>query len=110
MKKLDPRFLKFFDFFNCEKFFEAHEVLELLWREADPKDRLFYQGLIQIAAAFVHVQRGTEKGAQELFKKASQNLSGYLPLYKGVLLTQLLSETNTRLNHKTNFPKIFLQF
>ena len=32
---MDPRYLEFFELFNREEFFEAHEVLEGLWRETE---------------------------------------------------------------------------
>ncbi len=41
------------DLFDAGAFFEAHEVWEEAWNAAeDPEERLFFQGLIQIAAAF----------------------------------------------------------
>src|SRR6185503_16988265 len=40
-------------------FFLAHEVLEPAWMgAADPAERDLYQGLIKLAAAFVHAARG----------------------------------------------------
>ncbi len=39
--------------FDAGAFFEAHEAWEEAWIAAvDPEERLFFQGLIQIAAAF----------------------------------------------------------
>lgn len=39
--------------FDSGRFFDAHEVWEEAWREAtDPDERLFFQGMIQVAAAF----------------------------------------------------------
>jgi hypothetical protein len=38
--------------FDAGRFFDAHEVWEDAWRQAtDPDERLFFQGMIQIAAA-----------------------------------------------------------
>ena len=61
-KPSDHRFEKFTVNFNAELFFEAHEVLEDLWRETKGPERDFYHGLIQVAAAYVHVQRGNAYG------------------------------------------------
>src|SRR5512145_2639201 len=44
--------------FNDGSFFEAHDVWEDAWRESEGDVRLFLQGLIQIAAGFVKLQRG----------------------------------------------------
>ncbi len=66
----DPRYTQYFQLFHQEKFFEAHEVLEALWKETHGAQREFYQGLIQIAAALVHLQKQNRPGAEALFKKA----------------------------------------
>lgn len=59
-------------------FFEAHEVLELLWlqdRQGPTGD--FFKGLIQIAGAFVHFQKGRPQPGQALLRRASFHLSKY---------------------------------
>jgi predicted metal-dependent hydrolase len=44
-------------------FFEAHELLEPAWMgTADPGERSLHQGLIKLAAAFVHGVRGNPAG------------------------------------------------
>jgi predicted metal-dependent hydrolase len=51
-------------------FFEAHEILEPAWMgTADIAERELYQGLIKLAAAFVHGVRGNPRGI-------ARNLSG----------------------------------
>lgn len=44
-------------------FFEAHELLEPAWMGAsDPAERELHQGLIKLAAAYVHAIRGNPLG------------------------------------------------
>ncbi len=44
-------------------FFEAHELLEPAWMGTDdPAERALHQGLIKLAAAFVHGVRGNPAG------------------------------------------------
>ena len=44
-------------------FFEAHELLEPAWMGTDvPADRALIQGLIKVAAAYVHGVRGNPAG------------------------------------------------
>lgn len=51
-------------------FFEAHELLEPAWMgTADPAERDLHQGLIKLAAAFVHDVRGNPLGV-------ARNLAG----------------------------------
>ncbi len=103
---MDPRYGKFWRLFNAEKFFEAHEVLEALWRETQGRDRDFYQGLIQIAAAYVHVQKGTLKGGRELLKKASEKLERYKPVFLGLEVRDFLKQAALVVESKADFPKI----
>lgn len=88
----DARYLEYFHLFKEEKFFEAHEILENLWRETKGEDREFYHGLIQLAAALVHFQKANLKGTKELFRTASRYLQPYLPRYGGVHLSKVLKD------------------
>jgi len=54
---LDPRYTGFFTRFNAGEYYEAHDVLEHLWLECRDADALFFKGLIQVAGAFVHLQK-----------------------------------------------------
>jgi hypothetical protein len=47
-------------------FFEAHELLEPAWMGTDdPIERALHQGLIKLAAGFVHVVRGNPAGLRK---------------------------------------------
>jgi hypothetical protein len=54
---LDPRYQGFFTCFNAGQYYEAHDVLEDLWLERRDENHLFFKGLIQVAGAFVHLQK-----------------------------------------------------
>ncbi len=87
----DPRFKKFIRLFNDERFFEAHEALEDLWRETEEgSERDFYHALIQIAAAYVHVQRHNPYGWKEMMRKARSYLSGCDKVFPGFPVKELL--------------------
>ena len=77
-RDLDPHYLGYFECFNRGLFYEAHDVLEELWL-ADRKgpNGAFYKGLIQLAGAFVHLQKGRLRPAAALFKLAHANLQRY---------------------------------
>jgi len=75
---LPPNYCCFFACFHRQWFFEAHEVLEELWlKERGRPDADFYKGLIQLAGAFVHLQRDRLRPAAALFKLARANLKKY---------------------------------
>jgi predicted metal-dependent hydrolase len=70
--------------FNDRKFWHAHEAWERDWLVADGDEKVFLQGLIQLAAAYHHVQRGTYRGGVRLFDKALEKLSRLPAGYAGV--------------------------
>ena len=77
-RELDAHYLGYFECFNRQLFYEAHDVLEELWlaQRAGPNYG-FYKGLIQLAGAFVHLQKNRLKPAMALFKLAEANLEKY---------------------------------
>ena len=101
--------------FNQEKFFEAHEVLEIAWRNEKGKTTkagqnqwaCFYQGLIQIAAAFVHIQRQNLGGAEKLLDSAYRYLETLPPVYGGIDIRTLMAETRQCLSVNKPFPKLY---
>jgi predicted metal-dependent hydrolase len=65
------------DHFNATEFWEAHEAWEELWLAAETDLEQFLQGLIQLAAAYHHVKRGTFRGAVRLFDAALARLDRF---------------------------------
>lgn len=56
-RPLDPCYQGWFTCFNARQYYEAHDVLEHLWLATRDENHRFYKGLIQIAGAFVHLQK-----------------------------------------------------
>ncbi len=83
-------YLAFFDCFNRQLYFEAHEVLEALWLKTPDGNHAFYKGLIQLAGAFVHVQKQRKGPALALLALARQNLERYPGSHEGLDVTSVL--------------------
>ncbi|MGB9689059.1 DUF309 domain-containing protein [Thermogutta sp.] len=75
--------------FNEGEFFEAHELWEEIWRESEEPDRSFYQGLIQIAVALAHLERGNVIGFHRLIDRAEEHLAEFPPAFGGIRLAEL---------------------
>lgn len=76
--KWEAHYLGYFECFNREMYYEAHDVLEELWlARRDGPNYAFYKGLIQLAGAFVHLQKNRLRPAAALFKLAQANLRQY---------------------------------
>ena len=77
-RDLDAHYLGYFECFNRRLYFEAHDVLEELWlAQRNGPNYSFYKGLIQLAGAFVHLQKNRLRPAAALFKLADANLEKY---------------------------------
>jgi hypothetical protein len=75
---LNPYYYGYFDHFNRGLFYESHDVLEQLWlKDRHGPNGDFYKGLIQLAGAFVHLQKERLRPAAALFKLAAANLRKY---------------------------------
>jgi hypothetical protein len=79
------------DLFNQGHFFDAHEVLEDVWRPARGRRRRFLQGLIQVAVGLHHHSRGNLVGARSLLARAGSTLAPYPATYGGLQLAPLRS-------------------
>ena len=84
----EERFREGVGHFNARQFWEAHESWEELWLAAETDLEQFLQGLIQLAAAYHHVQRGTFPGAVRLFEAALRRLEAFPPRFCGIDRTE----------------------
>jgi predicted metal-dependent hydrolase len=90
--ELDAHYLGYFDCFNRQLFYEAHDVLENLWLpDRRGANGNFYKGLIQLAGAFVHLQKNRLRPAAALFKLARTNLEKYPRRHEQLDLTAVLA-------------------
>jgi predicted metal-dependent hydrolase len=78
------------ELFNRAEFFDAHEVLEDVWRAAPEGEKKFLQGIIQVAVALYHHANGNSVGARSVLRRAFRNLSRYPEGFAGVQLGALL--------------------
>jgi len=85
-------------------FFEAHELLEPAWMgTSDLAERALYQGLIKLAAGYVHAVRGNPIGMARNLEGARKHLAtsvGLDPRWgerAGIDLNALLIEVDVRL-------------
>lgn len=71
--------------FDAQRFFEAHELLEGVWRsDSERGDRGFWKGLTQMAVGWCHMQRGNAPGAVSVLSRAVANLEPYPSPHRGV--------------------------
>ncbi len=64
--KKDRLYQKGLEAFNSGHFYHAHEHWEEVWLETPNPEKMFLQGLIQVAAAFHHYSRSNLQGTRNL--------------------------------------------
>jgi uncharacterized protein len=77
--------------FNAGEFWHAHEQWEACWLIAREPELTFYQGIIQVAAALVHWQRGNVRGLQRNWAKGRPKLVALPPAMLGLDLRALIA-------------------
>jgi uncharacterized protein len=73
-------------------YFEAHEELEDEWRVAPAAERDFLQGLVHVAVAWLHAERGNSNGCERQLEKAARRLDAYSPVHRGVDIGLVLDD------------------
>jgi hypothetical protein len=75
--------------FNQERYWEAHEVLETVWRNSEYEEKSLLQGIILVCAAFVHHQKREENVAMGVLKRAQHQLHWTPESYLGINIVDL---------------------
>ena len=97
----DIYFRGYFLLFNRQEYYQAHDLLEHIWLQTKGPEAAFYKGLIQLAGAFVHLQKQFRRPlhptdgrrlhpAWRLFKLAKKNLKLFPSEYLGLKVDHIL--------------------
>lgn len=79
--------------FNGVRYWHAHEAWEELWLSAADEERDFYQGLIQVAAGLLHLQRRNARGARNKLAEGLDRLQPYAPTHRGIFVNELIGKS-----------------
>ena len=70
--------------YKSGEFFLAHEHWEGVWLKCEEPEKTFLQALIQITAAFHHLQRKNLIGAASLLRAALRRLDAFPTAFEGI--------------------------
>ena len=84
-----PAYLEGVRLFNAGHYWHAHEQWERCWLRAEGADAVFYQALIQAAAALVKWRQGNPRGLHLNWAKSRTRLATLPPHYHGLDLAAL---------------------
>lgn len=83
--------------YQAERFFDAHEAWESVWLTSPEPEKTFLQGLIQVTAAFHHMQQNNWLGTVLLLQAALRRLDGYPANFGGISVKLLCDDIRERL-------------
>jgi CheY-like chemotaxis protein len=89
---LSPKALHGLELFNRGEYFEAHEVLEEAWNEDESPGRELYRAILQVAVAYLQIERGNYNGALKMFLRMRQWIDPLPDVCRGVDVAQLRSD------------------
>ncbi len=90
--KLPPLALKGLHLFNEGKYYEAHEELELAWRDEPNPVRETYRAVLQIAVAYHLIIQKNYHGAMKLFLRSVQWFAPLPDVCQGINIKQLKTD------------------
>jgi uncharacterized protein len=83
--------------YDAGEFFTAHEAWESVWLGSPEPEKTFLQGLIQVTAAFHHLQRNNALGTVLLLQAALRRLDRYPASFGGISVALLCHDIRERL-------------
>ena len=82
-------------YFNDERYWECHEVLEGVWKKTHEGEKDLVQGIILVAAAFVHYQKNENDICLSIMKRAMEKLSSSSGIYHDIDIDKFRKTTET---------------
>jgi predicted metal-dependent hydrolase len=77
------------ELFRAGDYFEAHEELEHAWNEETGPARELYRAILQVAVAYLQIERRNYAGAMKMFLRARQWLDPLPAVCRGVQVARL---------------------
>ncbi len=89
MKK-DEAIMRAVQLFNDERYWEAHESLEYVWKDATGTEKEILNGIILIAAAFVHHEKDELDICVSILRRAKRKLDQTSNEYYGINISKVV--------------------
>lgn len=89
---LHPKAIEGLHLFNAGRYFEAHEELELAWKDEQGRIRQLYQGILEAGVSYLHITRGNYPGAVKVYIRSMKWLRDWPDVCRGVDVAQLRND------------------
>ena len=87
-------------YFNNERFWECHEILEGVWKNCNGDEKFLVQGLILVAAGLVHYQKDEDSICISIFNRALEKLESSNGKYHNIDIDKIKKIVNEMINSK----------
>jgi hypothetical protein len=84
--------------FNDEKYWQAHEALEYVWKNASGVEKDILNGIILVAAAFVHDEKDESDVCLSILQRARKKLREASGTYYGMNINRIVSMISEIIN------------
>ncbi|MEM8860165.1 MAG: DUF309 domain-containing protein, partial [Chloroflexota bacterium] len=81
--------IKGLELFNQGKYFDCHEELEHAWNADSGAAKELYRGILQVAVAYLQIERGNYNGAIKMLMRARQWLDPLPNVCRGIQVKKL---------------------
>ncbi len=92
---LSPAALKGLELFNNREYFEAHEALEKAWKQEPSPGRELYRAILQVAVAYLQIERSNYRGALKMFLRLRQWIDPLPDICRGVDVARLRQDAES---------------
>jgi len=87
-------------YFNNERFWECHEILEGVWKNCTGDEKFLVQGLILVAAGLVHYQKDEDEICISIFNRAMSKLENSNGEYHNIDIDKIKNTVTEMINSK----------
>jgi hypothetical protein len=86
------------ELFNDEKYWQAHEALEYVWKNSMGVEKDILNGLILVAAAFVHDEKDESDVCLAILQRARKKLGEARGMYYGMNINRIADRISEIIN------------
>ena len=91
-------------YFNDERYWECHEVLEGVWKKTHEGEKDLVQGIILVAAALVHYQKYENDICLSIMNRAMDKFVNVSGMYYGIDVSKFQKVVGTMISSKSIAP------
>jgi predicted metal-dependent hydrolase len=91
-ESLSPLAIQGLEEFNRGEYFQAHESLEEAWNQAESPGRELYRAILQVAVAYLQIERRNYRGAMKMLLRVRQWINPLPDSCRGVDVAALRSD------------------